>query len=587
MAVIEKTYLYHRLLDTFTSAANGQPQHGNLIEKNDFSSLLIDSPSYTNEQTKDENSEFAATSSVPLSSVFAVSVPSTKPIVLSKPTQSTSSLLPSVASTSIPTYTSHTVESMCTYDNRYGLYTPVNTVPLASIDKTKTVSSYPNTVFSTSVNYSDTESLINHPTNAIPNSFFLSGEAFLYAPEISPIPKEPPISQGIGIDENPSNLAGSPVTSEYFSGSESQTELADLSPARYHELCNAGHQSYSSASELNNHWLELPQLTNAQPVATSLTPPATSVAIANPVTIANSENLEVADETINVIDADEDVDIIDICNDSKNYNDLATQEYNFSLNNDAKNSTDNKPRHVDVVRQSLRILKKKQAQYPLIAEKAHSNKRRNTACILPKKRLKSYNSFDIYSNSPSSTDISTSSPSLEEGHLHNPSTADKFTDDQHRSMFSPSCQSESDVINSSESESLSIKISLDTPTNRSILSKELLHPGVVTTSAGESKSAQTIISSSSRHDTSSPPSTHVNFFSSEDDGEGGNKISDVQKSRRLAANARERRRMDALNVAFDKLREVLPQTSGDVKLSKYDTLQMALTYIAALMEFLP
>ena len=34
---------------------------------------------------------------------------------------------------------------------------------------------------------------------------------------------------------------------------------------------------------------------------------------------------------------------------------------------------------------------------------------------------------------------------------------------------------------------------------------------------------------------------------------------DVQKFRRLAANARERRRMDALNDAFDKLRDVLPQ----------------------------
>ncbi|KAF2347591.1 Myc-type basic helix-loop-helix (bHLH) domain [Trinorchestia longiramus] len=61
----------------------------------------------------------------------------------------------------------------------------------------------------------------------------------------------------------------------------------------------------------------------------------------------------------------------------------------------------------------------------------------------------------------------------------------------------------------------------------------------------------------------------------------------VQKMRRLAANARERRRMDALNVAFDKLRNVLPQCSDDVKLSKFDTLQMALTYIATLREFLP
>ena len=61
---------------------------------------------------------------------------------------------------------------------------------------------------------------------------------------------------------------------------------------------------------------------------------------------------------------------------------------------------------------------------------------------------------------------------------------------------------------------------------------------------------------------------------------------DTLKRRRLAANARERRRMEHLNVAFDKLREVVPSFGDDTKLSKYETLQMAQTYITALKDLL-
>ncbi|XP_015181321.1 PREDICTED: basic helix-loop-helix neural transcription factor TAP-like [Polistes dominula] len=60
----------------------------------------------------------------------------------------------------------------------------------------------------------------------------------------------------------------------------------------------------------------------------------------------------------------------------------------------------------------------------------------------------------------------------------------------------------------------------------------------------------------------------------------------VLKRRRLAANARERRRMNGLNDAFDKLREVVPSLDSDHKLSKFETLQMAQTYITALCELL-
>ncbi|KAG8435261.1 hypothetical protein GDO86_013276 [Hymenochirus boettgeri] len=62
-------------------------------------------------------------------------------------------------------------------------------------------------------------------------------------------------------------------------------------------------------------------------------------------------------------------------------------------------------------------------------------------------------------------------------------------------------------------------------------------------------------------------------------GEGSTK-------RRLAANARERRRMQGLNTAFDSLRKVVPQWGEDKKLSKYETLQMALSYIMALDRIL-
>ncbi|XP_055547165.1 uncharacterized protein LOC129731312 [Wyeomyia smithii] len=60
----------------------------------------------------------------------------------------------------------------------------------------------------------------------------------------------------------------------------------------------------------------------------------------------------------------------------------------------------------------------------------------------------------------------------------------------------------------------------------------------------------------------------------------------VLKKRRLAANARERKRMNSLNVAFDRLREIVPTLGPDHKLSKFETLQMAQTYINALSDLL-
>uniref|UniRef100_A0A8C0H495 BHLH domain-containing protein n=1 Tax=Chelonoidis abingdonii TaxID=106734 RepID=A0A8C0H495_CHEAB len=60
----------------------------------------------------------------------------------------------------------------------------------------------------------------------------------------------------------------------------------------------------------------------------------------------------------------------------------------------------------------------------------------------------------------------------------------------------------------------------------------------------------------------------------------------IRRRRRLAANARERRRMLALNVAFDRLRSVIPALRNEKKLSKAETLQMAKIYISMLSELL-
>ncbi|XP_004701186.1 protein atonal homolog 7 [Echinops telfairi] len=67
---------------------------------------------------------------------------------------------------------------------------------------------------------------------------------------------------------------------------------------------------------------------------------------------------------------------------------------------------------------------------------------------------------------------------------------------------------------------------------------------------------------------------------------GGPERMESAARRRLAANARERRRMQGLNTAFDRLRRVVPQWGQDKKLSKYETLQMALSYIMALTRIL-
>ena len=57
---------------------------------------------------------------------------------------------------------------------------------------------------------------------------------------------------------------------------------------------------------------------------------------------------------------------------------------------------------------------------------------------------------------------------------------------------------------------------------------------------------------------------------------------DTVVKRRRAANLRERKRMNGLNHAFEKLREHIPDLGAEKKLSKIETLQMAQSYIKAL-----
>ncbi|KAK7111274.1 uncharacterized protein [Littorina saxatilis] len=69
----------------------------------------------------------------------------------------------------------------------------------------------------------------------------------------------------------------------------------------------------------------------------------------------------------------------------------------------------------------------------------------------------------------------------------------------------------------------------------------------------------------------------------------GTTVEDLKQvfvKRRTSANARERRRMESMNVAYDHLRDVIPSFGGNRKLSKFETLQMAQTYIAALEDVL-
>ena len=63
---------------------------------------------------------------------------------------------------------------------------------------------------------------------------------------------------------------------------------------------------------------------------------------------------------------------------------------------------------------------------------------------------------------------------------------------------------------------------------------------------------------------------------------------EIRVKRRRQANAREKKRMNGLNVAYEKLRYVVTKNENEDnnKLSKFDTLKKALAYINKLQNML-
>ena len=61
---------------------------------------------------------------------------------------------------------------------------------------------------------------------------------------------------------------------------------------------------------------------------------------------------------------------------------------------------------------------------------------------------------------------------------------------------------------------------------------------------------------------------------------------EILQKRRLAANARERKRMNKINSAFERLKQVLPGQMESNELSKFESLQVAQNYIMHLATLL-
>ena len=60
----------------------------------------------------------------------------------------------------------------------------------------------------------------------------------------------------------------------------------------------------------------------------------------------------------------------------------------------------------------------------------------------------------------------------------------------------------------------------------------------------------------------------------------------VSRTQRLAANERERKRMDSLNFAFSDLRAHIPTGSRDRRLSRIQTLRLAIDYISLMVDLI-
>lgn len=90
------------------------------------------------------------------------------------------------------------------------------------------------------------------------------------------------------------------------------------------------------------------------------------------------------------------------------------------------------------------------------------------------------------------------------------------------------------------------------------------------------KEAQSISNPGNEDSVSSPSSSNA-------DGTSG---AGTHKVQRFAANVRERRRMLSINAAFEHLRQHVPTFPYEKRLSKIDTLRLAIAYISLLQELL-
>ena len=146
--------------------------------------------------------------------------------------------------------------------------------------------------------------------------------------------------------------------------------------------------------------------------------------------------------------------------------------------------------------------------------------------------------------------------------------------------------------------------SLLTPPNTSSSSSSATTPSTPSTPRKTSKKSKKSSSSANSDPTKPKPKPKASRYFLLPDGTDPSQLKKTQKAnakprksdkhlpkeirqkRRKAANARERKRMNGLNDAFERLREHIPDLGNDRKLSKFETLQMAQTYIGALRELL-
>ncbi len=84
----------------------------------------------------------------------------------------------------------------------------------------------------------------------------------------------------------------------------------------------------------------------------------------------------------------------------------------------------------------------------------------------------------------------------------------------------------------------------------------------------------------------SPPGYHHNFMTTRERSQKPKRKRIITHDQRKAANIRERRRMMSLNEAFDILRQTVPTFHYEKKLSRIETLRLAIGYIFFMTEIL-